>query len=183
MTYVKTVWNDEMLAGVERYDILADGGTPISENVQINLSTLVTVAGSALTAVTMNNLETGVEAHDLALTSMRAAASQLTITAGVVTVTQSNHKLQPESGVTDDLETIAGTTAGQAGVFYCADYGTDTITIKHNTGNIICPGGSDVSLSNGAVNWYSDGTKVYLSGGGGGGSSAGGSVLEVQVFS
>jgi len=85
-----------------------------------------------------------------------------------VTFTQLNHKLQPQSGTADDLDTISGTTAGQSGTIYVSDFGTDTITLKHNTGNILCVGGTDVALSNGCAFWYSNGTKVFISGGGGG---------------
>jgi len=99
-------------------------------------------------------------------------ATELTISGGEITVTQSNHKLQPESGTTDDLDTISGTTAGKILVLYVSDAGTDTITIKHGTGNISCLGASDVDLSQGSAIFYSDGTTVYLIGGGGGGGSA-----------
>lgn len=101
------------------------------------------------------------------------AAPELTITSDAITITQGNHKLQPESGTSDNLSTINGTSEGQFGVLYATDFGTDTITIKHNVGNILCVGGSDIALSNGCVFWYSDGTKVFCSGGGGGGGTWG----------
>ena len=105
---------------------------------------------------------------------LREVATELTISSDAVTLTQLNHKLQPQSGTSDNLSTINGTTAGQSGVLYASDYGTDTITIKHNVGNILCMGAADITLSYGCVFWYSDGTKVFISGGGGGGSSSGG---------
>ena len=98
---------------------------------------------------------------------LREAATELTISSDAITLTQLNHKLQPQSGTSDNLSTINGTTAGQSGVLYASDYGTDTITIKHNVGNILCMGAADITLSHGCVFWYSDGTKVYISGGGG----------------
>ena len=98
---------------------------------------------------------------------LREVATELTISSDAVTLTQLNHKLQPQSGTSDNLSTINGTTAGQSGVLYASDYGTDTITIKHNVGNILCMGAADITLSHGCVFWYSDGTKVYISGGGG----------------
>ena len=64
MTYDKTVWEDEILAGAERYDIKENDGTPISSNVQIVLATEVTVAGTAVNAENMNNIENGVETLD-----------------------------------------------------------------------------------------------------------------------
>lgn len=109
-----------------------------------------------------------------------ATAPELTISSGAITITQGNHKLQPQSGTTDDLDTINGTSAGQFGTLYASDFGTDTITIKHNTGNILCMGGSDISLSYGCVFWYSNGTKVFMSGGGGGTVEATGENLLIN---
>lgn len=97
------------------------------------------------------------------------AATELTIAAGVITATQSSHKLQPASGVADDLDTINGMSEGDILFVYVSDEGTDTITIKHGTGNISCIGDADVDLSEGAAIFYSDGTTAYLIGGGGGG--------------
>ena len=92
-------------------------------------------------------------------------AAELTIASDAITITQGNHKLQPESGTSDDLSTINGTSAGQTGILYISDFGTDTITIKHNVGNILCKNGMDITLSYGMVAWYSNGTKIFISGG------------------
>lgn len=105
-------------------------------------------------------------------------ATELTISGGEITITQSNHKLQPESGTTDDLTTINGMTAGKILVLYVSDAGTDTITIKHGTGNISCLGATDVALSQGSAIFYSDGTTVYLIGGGGGGGGGLANIVE-----
>ena len=95
-------------------------------------------------------------------------ATELTIASGVITLTQSNHKLQPELGTADDLETISGMSAGQVAVLIMSDPGTDTLTIKHGIDNISCAGAADITFSEGALICYSDGTTVYVSGGGGG---------------
>lgn len=92
------------------------------------------------------------------------SATELTITSDAITITQNAHKLQPQSGTTDNLSTISGTADGDFGVLYISDFGTDTVTIKHNVGNILCVGGIDVVLSNGAVAWFSNGTKVFVVG-------------------
>ena len=89
-------------------------------------------------------------------------ATELTIAADAITITQGNHKLQPQTGTTDDLSTINGTVAGDFGILYASDFGTDTITIKHNVGNILCIGAVDIALSYGAVAWYSNGTKIFM---------------------
>ena len=94
------------------------------------------------------------------------ASTELTISTGKITVTQSVHKIQPETGTVDTLDTINGMAAGDVVVLYVTDEGTDTITIKHGTGNISCLGGEDVAISEGSAIFYSDGTTVYLIGGG-----------------
>ena len=95
-----------------------------------------------------------------------AAATELTVAAGVITVTQSAHKLQPASGTADDLDTISGTAEGEYFLLYVTDEGTDTITLKHGTGNLSCSGGYDITLSEGMVVCYSDSTTVYVTGSG-----------------
>ena len=95
------------------------------------------------------------------------AATELTIAADAITVTQTAHKLQPASGTADDLATISGTADGELFLLYVTDEGTDTITLKHGTGNLSCLGGADIELSDGMVVCYSDGTTVYVAGGGG----------------
>lgn len=65
--YTKQTWADEVLAGDERYDILEDNGTPINENVQINLATTVAQAGTAVDADRMNHIEDGLDAVDTRL--------------------------------------------------------------------------------------------------------------------
>lgn len=62
--YTKTVWNDEVLAGAERFDINDNGGTPIEENVEIELVTAVVTAGTPLNAENLNNIEEGIDAID-----------------------------------------------------------------------------------------------------------------------
>ena len=108
-------------------------------------------------------------------------ATELTLSSDAITITQGNHKLQPQTGTTDNLSTINGTTQGQFGILYVSDFGTDTITIKHNVGNILCLGGTDIALSNGCVFWYSNGTKVFIAGGGSGGGLTDGDKGDITV--
>ena len=86
MPYTKTVWTDEELAGPERYNILEDDDTPISETVQIVLDTAVTTPGTGVTAARMNNIEAGIS--DIAkgtisgLKLQRVSATALTVGTG-----------------------------------------------------------------------------------------------------
>lgn len=95
------------------------------------------------------------------------AATEKTVSSGVLTVDQSSHTVQPETGTSDDINTISGMKAHTFLVLYAADEGTDTLTFKHGTGNLSCFGAADVALSHGLVVCYYDGTVVYVSGGGG----------------
>lgn len=77
-------------------------------------------------------------------------ATTLTISSGVVTVTQMVHVIAAETGTTDDLETITDgitgqTSAGLAVLLLIADTG-DTITLKHGTDNLDLPGDADIDL-------------------------------------
>ena len=117
-------------------------------------------------AVDVNELQAALEALQYLTLD---TATELTISSGAITATQGCHKLQPESGTVDDLATINGLDAGDLLVLYVSDKGTDTITIKHGTGNISCLGAADVAISQGAAIFYYDGTTVYMIGGGGGG--------------
>ena len=93
------------------------------------------------------------------------AAIELTVAAGVITLTQACHKLQPAAGVADDIDTISGMDTGDMAILYASDAGVDTLTFKHGADNISCMGGADVELSEGAVIVYYDGATVYVSGG------------------
>ena len=72
---------DEVLSGAERYDIKDNGGTPIESNVQINLATSVSVAGTAINAARLNNIETGIDTLDTKV----ADANDLLTTGGTTT--------------------------------------------------------------------------------------------------
>ena len=72
-----------------------------------------------------------------------------TISAGSITITNSFVTVLGQGGVSDDLDTV-GVTGGAVfdGDFLIlmAESDTQTITIKHGTGNIKCVGGADIVL-------------------------------------
>jgi hypothetical protein len=81
-----------------------------------------------------------------------AQATILTITdpAGAITVDQVKHTVAAFSGTADELVTISTNwdlSTGFEGVLYLKADAGDTITIKHNTGNIYIPGGGDVNMT------------------------------------
>jgi hypothetical protein len=72
------------------------------------------------------------------------AASELTISGGIVTKTQSYHTIDTESdGATDDLETINGGAAGDILIF-SPNHTDRTVVVKTGTGNILCD--ADITL-------------------------------------
>lgn len=160
--YTPLTWVDEVLTGDERYDILDDLGAPIEVDVQIDLVTTVAQAGTAVDAGAMNNIEDAIDAID---TLLRTAATEKTVSGGVLTVDLARHKVQPQSATADDIDTISGIEADTLVILFASDPGTDTLTFKHGTGNLSCFGGSDIALSEGFVVGYYDGTTVYLAGG------------------
>jgi hypothetical protein len=77
------------------------------------------------------------------------AIAALTISGGSVTPTQNWHVIDTEgSGAADDLDTIAATNVTDGFILFLrqANDARD-VTIKHDTGNIKCPGGVDITLA------------------------------------
>ena len=73
--------------------------------------------------------------------------TQLTISGGIVTVTQTRHKIYTESGdATDDLDTINGGEEGQILIINASSSIRDVV-VKHQTGNISLFDGADITLT------------------------------------
>jgi hypothetical protein len=69
MTYTKTDWTDEILDGLERFEILDDAGDPVAAvadlaNCQIALATAITTPGTAVNAANLNKIEDALEQLD-----------------------------------------------------------------------------------------------------------------------
>ena len=76
-----------------------------------------------------------------------AASTELTISSGAVTATQSHHTVDTEAAASSaDLDTI--TAAGTAGevLFLKAQDGARSVVLKHGTGNLLCIGNADITL-------------------------------------
>jgi len=72
------------------------------------------------------------------------ASSELTIAAGVITVTQTYHTVDTQADAgSDELDTIAGVSEGQI-VILAAEHTDRTVILKHGTGNLVL--GCDISL-------------------------------------
>lgn len=74
------------------------------------------------------------------------AATDLTISGGVITVTQNYHRVDTESSAaTDDLDTITATAEAMFLIIRPNNSARDVV-IKHGTGNIKCAGDQDITL-------------------------------------
>ena len=75
--------------------------------------------------------------------------SDLTISAGAITITDGWHQVDTElSASTDDLDTINGGTTGYQFLILSANLPANTVVIKHGTGNIKTMDGRDIALDN-----------------------------------
>jgi len=77
-------------------------------------------------------------------------ATELTIAAGAITITQSYHKIDTEAdAASSDLTTISGGTAGDV-IYLCAENDARTVVLKHDdtagAGKILTSDGNDYSL-------------------------------------
>ena len=104
------------------------------------------------------------------------AASELTISGGAITATQTYHKVDTEAdAASDDLDTINGGAAGDL-LIIRAENDARTVVVKHNTGNIWIIGEQDVSLEDTEDHlWliYDGSTWCSVGDGGGGAVDAG----------
>lgn len=86
--------------------------------------------------------------------------SELTIVAGVITVTSTSHTVDTQSDdATDDLDTISGGTAGDVLFLSSADSARDVV-VKDGTGNLLLAGDTDFTLAttDDVILLWSDGT-------------------------
>jgi hypothetical protein len=111
-----------------------------------------------------------------------AAATELTIATGAITVTQSQHTVDTEAdAASDDLDTISGGTAGDV-LYLVGANAARVVTLKHGTGNITSSTGADVVLpAAGFVELYYDGTNWQVNAIGSGDVSAGASIADNAI--
>lgn len=173
-------WKDSGASG-EEWGIRSDGGNlEICKNTGTEgtpvwtVSAVVNANGLDGTIIGANVASSGTFTTETVTTQIWKDATELTISSGVVTATQTIHMIDTEGdGATDDLVTINGGVAGQL-LAIRATNTARTVVVKE-TGNILC-GGSDISLDD--INKYLllfyDGTlsKWVVVGGSGSGGGA-----------
>ena len=109
----------------------ADGNQIVDKNLTIKDSLKVDRNTNVNGITTLNKL-------------IFSKGSNLTIASDTITPTHSFHALLPQSGSSDDLDTINGGVEGQILVLM---RGSGTITIKHDEDNINTIGGSDFAMN------------------------------------
>lgn len=126
-----------------------------ADAVEIGAATNATILSGSLHTITSGNLvltsgNVTLTSGDLILSAGMlnlGAPIELTISGGVVTVTQGSHTLDTESDAgSDDLDTVNGLTEGDV-IFLRAVSGSRTVVLKNSTGNIKFDDGVDYSLS------------------------------------
>jgi len=73
-----------------------------------------------------------------------------TISGGVLTIDSSCVQVEPQTGTTDDLDTITGDGVSIGAILLLLAESGDTITVKHGTGNILLAKGADFELTDSA---------------------------------
>lgn len=99
-------------------------------------------------------------------------ATELTISSGAITITQSYHTVDTESDAsTDDLDTINGGTGGDV-LFLRAANASRTVTLRHGNGNIVLHDQGDYDLNDtdkviqliyDGTNWHVVNTTTFVS--------------------
>jgi hypothetical protein len=138
----------------------------IVNDIQASVTDLYTALGATTPAGTAASLLARL-AKSLSAGGLlqMTAATTLTISGGVITVTGNYHRIDTESSAaTDNLDTItAGTEAWL--LFLRTNNSARDVTIKHATGNIKCTGDQDIILSTTndlAVLIYDDDIDLWL---------------------
>jgi hypothetical protein len=118
-------------------------------------------ANTILTAADMNTYVSD-NTDYLKLNVAWGAASELTISSGAVTRTQSYHTIDTESDAAeDDLDTISGTSEGEI-ICVAAEHTDRTVVLKNGTGNLVLGGDIYLDDTNKHVILISDGTNLHL---------------------
>lgn len=128
----------------------ADNHTPIPVGSAVNASTVNNPLGQLDSAI--NTLITAIANLIAGVTSFTqlnlGSATTLVISAGVVTVTKSRHRVDTESSAaSDDLDTISGGAAGDVLIIQTVS-NARVVTVRHNVGNIWLSGQGNVVLDN-----------------------------------
>ena len=119
-----------------KFKVLENG----SNNVEyINLNTSGSNHIDMLKPVDMN----GGNFIDVGMLNMNAQ-TELTLSSGAVTATQSNHVITSQSGPNDDLDTISGGTDGD--IIIISPTSGDNITVT-DAGNIVLAGDADFAMT------------------------------------
>ena len=188
------VWTDEILAGVERFDILDNVGAPIESSVQIQLTTAVAIAGTLLTAAMMNRIETGVDQIDTLLDAKVTVLNDLIAklndrlftaytTTGTSTAYVITTPLAPALAVDERWRVIFNVTAGAAPTLNRDDKGAKPLMVMNAAGAKSAAGVATLIAGMRSDVVYDGTDYVIMDSLGAGGGGGGADPLETQFFS
>jgi hypothetical protein len=149
--YGKNAWQDEVLAGYERYTVKDNVGAVIHDDVEIALKTGVVQAGTLADAAKMNNIENGVDAVDSRVDANETIQNTLLTgwIAGVLTWTYASaNTLTMPGDVTAKFPKGTKIKLTQTTVKYF--YVVNAVYSAPNT-TLTLAGGSDYTLANEAI--------------------------------
>lgn len=144
---------DDMQDGTDFIVMRGDADISIADGAGIALPNDQTITLTAAQPLAFFAVDNGV-AHLVARSGLpntltnAVAATELTISSGAITPTAASHTVDTEGdSASDDLDTITATNfkAGDILTLSAAN-GARSVVIKHGTGNISHPDGSDVTL-------------------------------------
>jgi hypothetical protein len=167
MTYTPQTWNDEVLAGEEKYTIKNSAGSVLYDDVKIELKTPVSQAGSDVSADRMNHIEQGIKTVEESIPPPSSGGdylstlvnTEVSIT-GTVTANWGNqHVVTGSTNFTINLQTCVG-NGSKFMSFRILNSGITTLdgnsseTIEGAT-TIPCYQGQTITL-------YSDGSNAHV---------------------
>lgn len=179
---LNTLDSGKQAADADLAALAALSGTGLVARTAANTYAERTVGSGGTLSVTNGNGVSGNPSLDIDLTNANtwtglqtltrlamATATEKTVSGGTLTVDQGSHKIQPQTGTEDDIDTISGLDDGEICFLVPSDAGTDTLTFKHGAGNLSIVGADDLAVTEGGVLAKRVGATVFIIGGGGGG--------------
>jgi hypothetical protein len=125
---------------------------PLAFSAFVNTADINLIAGDLDAAIAALDVRLdaldGITTGGVAFTQLNLGGvdDTLTIASGIITISRTSHVMDVETGSSDDLDTIAGFTAGDLLTLQIVS-GARPITVKHDTGNIFLADAKDRTIS------------------------------------